>query len=617
MSIHLSCPECGTEYAAREASAGEQALCRQCGRLLTVPSASGAASNTPRPIKTKTTAATGDHAASADSASWQVVEEETTTGTAALECNWPIICPGCKASLPAGTKACANCGRFLAVRMRGAAPVATGFKNPQVLITAITLGGLLFFVLVYLIIHAIVLAPERTASSDAASPVAEGTSANPSGGDSPKADSSASNPDAATETTALSPPAAGSSPQVIYPPLPSPTQSGNHEAYGITLTGTGPAFPMRLSLFLPSGLTTPHSLPCVFVAPAGSRLFHGMPLDAGDFAEQIPYAEAGFAVCGYELSGAVPETGHLTFRDVAEPARMFAAADGGMANAEVAIGYVLAQVPEVDPNRLYAAGHSSAATVALDLAATDHRIKGVAVYAPCTDIETRLGSNLSTLERIIPGETAFLSRMSPINRVKDFACPVFLFHADDDTNVSLSDNQRFADAMTQAGRLIRFQRVPTGGHYHSMIDQGIGDGIAFFKSIGANPLPSQSATLPPQVATPAVSSDHFRFDVCNQSGHLVTNVKLGFGGNAGSYALGGIGADRDAGEATIPASLPDSADISWTNSHGVTRNQHLLITQPPADAAISPPGSGTPSIYFILDPDGTASVSYHDPRATH
>ena len=168
---------------------------------------------------------------------------------------------------------------------------------------------------------------------------------------------------------------------------------------------------------------------------------------------------------------------------------MFAAAGGGVGNGKAAIDYVLAQVPEVDPQQIYAAGHSSAAVVALDLASADSRVHGVAAYAPAADIDARFGEKMSALDQVIPGEAAFLSGIEPIHRVNDFACPVLVFHADDDSNVPTSDNQEFADAMGRAGKSITFKRVTNGGHYLSMIREGIPAGIAFFKSLGVRPLP--------------------------------------------------------------------------------------------------------------------------------
>jgi len=63
-----------------------------------------------------------------------------------------------------------------------------------------------------------------------------------------------------------------------------------------------------------------------------------------------------------------------------------------------------------------------------------------------------------------------------------------LFHADDDENVSIEGVSAYVAALQAAEKTATFQRVAAGGHYQSMIDQGIPAGIAFFKSQGAKPL---------------------------------------------------------------------------------------------------------------------------------
>jgi len=155
----------------------------------------------------------------------------------------------------------------------------------------------------------------------------------------------------------------------------------------------------------------------------------------------------------------------------------------------MAIEFALHKVPEVDPSQLYACGHSSAATQALDLAANDRRIRACCAYAPCTNFAKQWGD--SKLSQFVPGLSEFAKRDAPMSHVDDFACPVFLFHADDDSNpnCTLPDNQAFADAMHAAKKDMTFQRVATGGHYRSMLKEGIPAGIAFLKAHGAKPLP--------------------------------------------------------------------------------------------------------------------------------
>jgi dienelactone hydrolase len=263
------------------------------------------------------------------------------------------------------------------------------------------------------------------------------------------------------------------------------------EIYPMIINGTGPGIPMHVRLYLPANRHEAHSLPCVFIAPAGTRMLYGSELGDGDNPEHLPYARQGFAVLAYELSGDMPEdhNGRITFGQLKGPVQQFLAADGGLANARTAVDFVLAKVPEVDSNQLFAAGHSSAATMALNAVEADHRFRAVAAYAPACDVVTRWGNDLPKLNRVAPGASDWAERLSPLRHVNDISCPVLLFHADDDTNVKTQDIEPYLSALQSAGKTVIFQHVPAGGHYQSMIDEGIPAGIEFFKAQGAKPLP--------------------------------------------------------------------------------------------------------------------------------
>jgi acetyl esterase/lipase len=277
----------------------------------------------------------------------------------------------------------------------------------------------------------------------------------------------------------------------VFPELPPPRAINRGvDLYEMQISGTGPGLPIALWIYLPAGRHERKSLPCVFIAPAGAAMW-GMAFVEGDRLEHVPYARVGFAVVAYEVSGGVPQPKAHThkYAELTGPMTKFMEAEGGMVNARVAIDFALQKIPEVDPNQLFACGHSSAAIQALDLAAIDPRIRACCAYAPCTDFAKQWSS--SKLSQLIPGFSEFAKRDAPMSHVGDFNCPVFLFHADDDENpnCSLPDNQAFADAMRAANKDITFRRVATGGHYTSMIKQGIPAGIDFLRAHGAKPLP--------------------------------------------------------------------------------------------------------------------------------
>jgi dienelactone hydrolase len=229
----------------------------------------------------------------------------------------------------------------------------------------------------------------------------------------------------------------------------------------------------------------PGLLPCVLIAPAGTPLVHGIGLSDGDRTEHKPYVRAGMVVVAYELDGPVPEEAKpdddVTIRGVAE----FVAAEGGVKNAQDALNYVLAKIPEVDPNRIYTAGHSSAATVALHVAQHEPRIKAVAAYAPCTDPEDRLGEGMiRDLDQRVEGFRSFVRAGSPFRNAAKLKCPVFLFHAPDDFNVRMSETEAFASEVRKTNPKVTFHRsVTLGGHYDPMIREGIPQGIGWLMNL--------------------------------------------------------------------------------------------------------------------------------------
>lgn len=237
-----------------------------------------------------------------------------------------------------------------------------------------------------------------------------------------------------------------------------------------------------LYLYLPSGTHVPRSLPCVIIAGAGSTLMHGMDLlidEDGDMPEHLPYVQAGFAVLAYELDG--PD--NLDSDDAeARAYKAFRASCAGLVNARNALEYLLAKVPEVNPNQIYAAGHSSAGTAALLFAEHEPRITGVLAYAPCTDVETFQQAGLIRLQSLVmPGLIDFLCQSSPKTHVGRLKQPVFLFHTQDDDMSPFHKSREFVQMLQAQGTEVTFEIAPTGEHYDAMLDEGLPKGIDWLK----------------------------------------------------------------------------------------------------------------------------------------
>lgn len=248
-----------------------------------------------------------------------------------------------------------------------------------------------------------------------------------------------------------------------------------------------PGAAMRLRLYLPPGNHAERSLGCVLVAPAGTNLLVGNNLDSDDYhAETLPYARAGYAVVFYSLDGGLAgEMESASDAQIAEGYRKFAAAHAGLVNARNALEFVLARVPQVDPQRVFSAGHSSAAVLSLLFAEHEPRLKGCIAYAPASDVETRLADAVNNrgVQRLLPGVTDFVKRSSPRTHMASFRSPVFLFHAVDDSNEPIATSQRFARDLQQLGKAVTFEQAQRGDHYQSMIDQGIPKAIEWLRRL--------------------------------------------------------------------------------------------------------------------------------------
>jgi len=250
--------------------------------------------------------------------------------------------------------------------------------------------------------------------------------------------------------------------------------------------GVAPGHGMRLCLYMPPGDHAPGSLPCVLIAPAGSILVTGCELDAGqgDHPEHLPYVRSGFAVLAYSLDGEPPDSPGTSLMSLKRASETFLAARAGLTNASIAIDWLQARVPQVDQSRLYTAGHSSAGTMALVLAENDDRIEGCVAFAPCTDLSRRFNpAQTSQLRLAIPQLDAFFTTYNPKTNEASLECPVFLFHARDDSNVPVGESEEFAADLKRLGKPITLVTVPTGDHYDAMIRQGIPRAVEWLKAL--------------------------------------------------------------------------------------------------------------------------------------
>ena len=230
-------------------------------------------------------------------------------------------------------------------------------------------------------------------------------------------------------------------------------------------------FEMTLRIYMPPGDHVPGSLPCVFVPPAGTNLMMGNSLDGSDYHDETePYAKAGMIAVSYSLDGQCDiET--ATDTQFREAYLQFRAACAGVVNARNALEYVLANVPEVDSQRLFTAGHSSAGNVSILFAAHEPRLRACIAYAPAVDVESELAevANDPAAAFVLPKIADFLKQSSPRTHISKLKAPMYLFHAMDDQNTPYGNTSNFANDLKQVGGQIEFVAAQSGGHYESML----------------------------------------------------------------------------------------------------------------------------------------------------
>ena len=275
-----------------------------------------------------------------------------------------------------------------------------------------------------------------------------------------------------------------------FPALPTMAPLGNSDVTVGQLRlqdGIGPGGTMEMRIYLPAGNHAAGSLRCVLVAPAGTTLLSGTDIGSLDedayHDECLPYAEAGMAVVMYSLDGNLDDA-DAEDRDKTKAAyERFRAAQAGLVNARNALEFTLTRMPQVDRTKIFAAGHSSAATLALLFGEHEPRLAGCVAYAPATDVEARLKEIIDNpfSGATFPECKSFLKRSSPMTHADQLKIPVFLFHAANDKNVPAADSRDFAASLKARGADITFREVPQGGHYDAMIEEGIPAGIEWMK----------------------------------------------------------------------------------------------------------------------------------------
>lgn len=235
----------------------------------------------------------------------------------------------------------------------------------------------------------------------------------------------------------------------------------------------------QIRVYVPADLTQDKKVPCILVAAAGSNLLHGKQLDDLTYTDEVmPYVDAGMIAIQYSQDGngidqAEDERQELSM--LPGCFKEFSKANGGVTNGQIALDFALEKFSQIDRERIYCAGHSSAGTISLQLASTDSRISRCIAYAPAPSLTKRFAEILDdpSIHQLLPGLRTYIDTWSPDQRISRFHCPIFIFQARDDSNTPYRDTKQFCDAMKAAEQDVELFTTPRGGHYQSMIDEGI------------------------------------------------------------------------------------------------------------------------------------------------
>lgn len=268
--------------------------------------------------------------------------------------------------------------------------------------------------------------------------------------------------------------------QPKLPALPAPSAlEGELSFYDVKLPGLPET---RAWIYLPAGCEVGGEAryPLVLIGVAGTNMATGIKIAAGDRPEHLPYARAGAIVVAFDLSG--PSSGEeASEEEYLGAVREFLRAEAGLSNARVALEYALEVLP-VERERIYAVGHSSAATLAIQFAQRERRVKACAAYAPVCALEAHFTGEFGQwLNEAIPGFASYPRAYSPLRFAGGLRCPLFLFYAEDEDPSRLPALRTFARAIQGGEQEVLVKTVPEGGHYEPMIQVGVPQAIEWLK----------------------------------------------------------------------------------------------------------------------------------------
>jgi dipeptidyl aminopeptidase/acylaminoacyl peptidase len=198
-------------------------------------------------------------------------------------------------------------------------------------------------------------------------------------------------------------------------------------------------------------------------APAVMFLHGGFAFGADDWEMAKPFRDAGFIVMVPTLRGENGEPGAFTL--------FYDEVDDVLAATEV-----LAIQPDVDPSRIFVAGHSAGGILALLAAMTSQRFRAAASLSGAPDASALLGQPM--LVPFDPESEAEIRMRSPLQFATSLQCPTRLFYGNEEDWLEAPSTET-----VQRGKAagIDVETIAVPGDHLSMVEAAIPLAVVFFK----------------------------------------------------------------------------------------------------------------------------------------
>lgn len=199
--------------------------------------------------------------------------------------------------------------------------------------------------------------------------------------------------------------------------------------------------------------------------PSVLFLHGGLAFGAEDWDMAEPYRDAGFVTMVPVLRGENGQPGMYTmFYDEVDDV--------------LAAGEALANLPYVDPARVFLAGHSAGGTLACLAAMTSKRFKAAAAFSASLDMVV-LGYLRPEMVPFDKGDIREYRLRSPIAYADSFKCPVRLFYGNSEWGFRVP-SQKTAALAKQKG--LDAEAVAVAGDHLTSVPAAVRRSIEFFSS---------------------------------------------------------------------------------------------------------------------------------------